>query len=281
MIEKTIRGEAIPALGFGTFELTGPDGEAAIRTAIEIGYRQIDTAIRYGNEAEVGRAIAAAGVPRGELFVTTKIWYDDLAPERVHQRVSESLERLGLDQVDLLLVHWPGRDVPLGETLAAFADEKARGRTRLIGVSNFTVPLLDEALDVHKADLFCNQVEYHPYLSQAKLLARMRRADMLLNAYQPIARGKVFQSELLQEIGRRHGKSAAQVTLRWLIQQDNVGAIPRSSRVENMRANLDIFDFELSEAEMAAIFGLARGERLSNLPWAPVWDEDDSAGAAG
>lgn len=281
MIEKTIRGEAIPALGFGTFELTGPDGEAAIRTAIEIGYRQIDTAIRYGNEAEVGRAIAAAGVPRDELFVTTKIWYDDLAPERVHQRVGESLERLGLDQVDLLLVHWPGSDVPLGETLAAFADEKARGRTRLIGVSNFTVPLLDEALDVHKADLFCNQVEYHPYLSQSKLLARMRRADMLLNAYQPIARGKVFQSELLQEIGRRHGKSAAQVTLRWLIQQDNVGAIPRSSRVENMRANLDIFDFELSEAEMAAIFGLARGERLSNLPWAPVWDEDDSAGAAG
>lgn len=281
MIEKTIRGEAIPALGFGTFELTGPEGEAAIRTAIELGYRQIDTAIRYGNEAEVGRAIAAAGVPRDELFVTTKIWYDDLAPERVHQRVGESLERLGLEHVDLLLVHWPGRDVSLGETLAAFADEKAQGRTRLIGVSNFTVALLDKALDVHKADLFCNQVEYHPYLSQAKLLARMRRADMLLNAYQPIARGKVFQSELLQEIGRRHGKSAAQVTLRWLIQQDNVGAIPRSSRVENMRANLDIFDFELSEAEMASILGLARGERLSNLPWAPEWDEEDSVGAAG
>lgn len=270
---KIIRGEAIPALGLGTFELTGPEGETAIRTAIELGYRQIDTAIRYGNEAEVGRAIRASGVPRSELFVTTKIWFNDLAPENVASRVGESLERLGLDQVDLLLVHWPTREVPLGETLAAFAEEKANGRTRLIGVSNFTVALLDEALDVHKADLFCNQVEYHPFLSQQKLLARMRRADMLLNAYQPIARGKVFKSELLNEIGRKYGKSAGQVTLRWLVQQDNVGAIPRSSRPENMRANLDIFDFELSSEDMAAIHGLARGERYSNFDWAPDWDQ--------
>lgn len=270
---KIIRGEAIPALGLGTFELTGPEGATAIRTAIELGYRQIDTAIRYGNEAEVGRAIRASGVPRSELFVTTKIWFNDLAPENVASRVGESLERLGLDQVDLLLVHWPTREVPLGETLAAFAEEKANGRTRLIGVSNFTVALLDEALDVHKADLFCNQVEYHPFLSQQKLLARMRRADMLLNAYQPIARGKVFKSELLNEIGRKYGKSAGQVTLRWLVQQDNVGAIPRSSRPENMRANLDIFDFELSSEDMAAIHGLARGERYSNFDWAPDWDQ--------
>lgn len=270
---KIIRGEAIPALGLGTFELTGPEGETAIRTAIELGYRQIDTAIRYSNEAEVGRAIRASGVPRSELFVTTKIWFNDLAPENVASRVEESLERLGLDQVDLLLVHWPTREVPLGETLAAFAEEKANGRTRLIGVSNFTVALLDEALDVHKADLFCNQVEYHPFLSQQKLLARMRGADMLLNAYQPIARGKVFKSELLNEIGRKYGKSAGQVTLRWLVQQDNVGAIPRSSRPENMRANLDIFDFELSSEDMAAIHGLARGERYSNFDWAPDWDQ--------
>jgi 2,5-diketo-D-gluconate reductase B len=270
---KIIRGETIPALGLGTFELTGPEGETAIRTAIELGYRQIDTAIRYGNEAEVGRAIRASGVPRNELFVTTKIWFNDLAPENVARRVGESLERLGFDQVDLLLVHWPARDVPLGETLAAFAEEKAKGRTRLIGVSNFTVALLDEALDVHKADLFCNQVEYHPFLSQQKLLARMRRADMLLNAYQPIARGKVFKSELLNEIGRKYGKSAGQVTLRWLVQQDHVGAIPRSSRPENMRANLDIFDFELSGEDMAAIHGLARGERYSSFDWAPDWDQ--------
>lgn len=273
MIIKTIRGAQIPALGFGTFELTGTAGENAITEAIAMGYRHIDTAIRYGNEVEVGRAIRASGVPRGELFVTTKIWFNDLAPDTVHQRVGESLERLGLDQVDLLLVHWPSKDIPLGETLAAYAEEKARGRTRLIGVSNFTLAHLDEALEVHKADLFCNQVEYHPYLSQAKLLARMRAADMLLNAYQPIARGAVFQSELLQQIGARHGKSAGQVTLRWLLQQDRVGAIPRSSKPENMRANLDIFDFELSEAEMAQIHGLARGQRFSSFEWAPEWDD--------
>lgn len=277
MIWKTIRGEAVPALGIGTFELTGPEGEAAIRTAIELGYRQIDTAIRYGNEAEVGRAIRAAGVPRDELFVTTKIWPEDLAPDDVHSRVGESLERLELDQVDLLLIHWPGRDVPLGETLAAFAEEKSRGRTRLIGVSNFNAALLDEALDIHKADLFCNQVEYHPFLSQRTLLERMRRADMLLNAYQPIARARVFDSELLREIGGRYGKSAGQVALRWLVQQDRVGAIPRSSRVENMRANLDIFDFALTADEMTAIHGLARGERISNLSWSPRWDEDETA----
>ncbi|MCX8998169.1 aldo/keto reductase [Rhizobiaceae bacterium BDR2-2] len=270
---RTIRGETIPVLGFGTFELTGPEGEAAIRTALDLDYRHIDTAIRYGNEAEVGRALRASGVPRGDLFVTTKIWFNDLAPDTVSRRVAESLERLALDRVDLLLVHWPSRDIPLGETLAAFAEERAKGRTRLIGVSNFTVKLLDEALDVHKADLFCNQVEYHPFLSQQTLLERTRRADMLLNAYQPIARGKVFGCELLNELGRKYGKSAAQVTLRWLIQQDRVGAIPRSSRIDNIRANIDIFDFELSPEDMAAIHGLARGERYSRFDWEPEWDD--------
>jgi diketogulonate reductase-like aldo/keto reductase len=272
LMTKTIQGEAVPALGFGTFELKGPEGEAAIRTAIEIGYRQIDTAIRYGNEVEVGRAVRASGVPRGELFITTKIWFNDLQPETVARRVDESLDRLGFDQVDLLLIHWPTKDIPLGETLAAFAEAKAQGKTRLIGVSNFTVALLDEALDVHKAELFCNQVEYHPFLSQEKLLARMRRADMLLNAYQPIARGKVSASELLNDLGRKYGKSAGQITLRWHIQQDNVGAIPRSSRLENIRSNRDIFDFELSPEDMAAIHGLARGERYTRFDWEPDWD---------
>ncbi|SFB30526.1 Aldo/keto reductase [Rhizobium sp. NFR07] len=269
---KIVQGETIPSLGLGTFELTGPDGEAAIRTAIELGYRQIDTAIRYGNELEVGRAIRESGVPRRELFVTSKIWFNDLAPETVSCRVDEILERLGFDYVDLLLVHWPTRDVPLGETLAAFAEAKAKGKTRLIGVSNFTVALLDEALDVHKAELFCNQVEYHPFLSQQKLLDRMNRAGMLLNAYQPIARGKVFGSDLLNDLGRKYGKSAGQVTLRWLIQQDNVGAIPRSAKPENMKSNRDIFDFELSQHDMAAIHALARGERYSRFDWEPEWD---------
>ena len=269
---KTIKGEQVPAIGLGTFELTGPEGQAAIQAAIEIGYRQIDTAIRYKNEVEVGRAVRASGVPRKELFVTSKIWYDDLEPEMVAQRTTETLERLGFDYVDLLLVHWPSKTIPLGETLDAFAQEKAKGRTRLIGVSNFNSALLNEALDVHKADLFCNQVEYHPYLSQERLLETTQRAGMLLNAYQPIARGKVFSSELLNDIGRKYGKSAGQVALRWLIQQDKVGAIPRSSKPENMRANIDVFDFELTLQEMAAVHGLASGYRISDFDWAPQWD---------
>jgi len=269
---KTIQGVTIPSLGLGTFELKGPEGEVAIRTAIELGYRQIDTAIRYGNEVEVGRAVRESGVARGDLFVTSKIWFTDLDPETVAHRVDESLERLGFDYVDLLLVHWPSKTVPLGETLSAFAEAKASGKTRLIGVSNFTVALLDEALDVHKAELFCNQVEYHPYLSQEKLLKRMREAGMLLNAYQPIARGKVFNSDILVELGRKYGKSAGQVTLRWLLQQDNVGAIPRSAKPENMKSNRDIFDIELSPEDMAAIHALARGERFSRFEWEPEWD---------
>lgn len=271
---KTIKGEQVPAIGLGTFQLTGPEGEAAIRAAIELGYRQLDTAIRYGNEVEVGRAVRASGVPRQELFVTSKIWFNDLEPAMVAQRTGETLERLGFDYVDLLLVHWPSRTIPLGETLDAFAQERAKGRTRLIGVSNFTAALLDEAIDVHKADLFCNQVEYHPYLSQRKVLERTQRAGMLLNAYQPIARGKVFSSELLKQIGRKYGKSGGQAALRWLIQQDGVGAIPRSSRVENLRANLDVFDFELTPQEMAAIHGLAEGYRISDFDWAPEWDKE-------
>jgi diketogulonate reductase-like aldo/keto reductase len=272
MMIKTFQGETIPALGLGTWELSGPEGESAIRTAIELGYRQLDTAIRYGNEVEVGRAVRASGVPRSELFVTSKIWFNELAPEIVARRVDEILDRLGFDYVDLLLIHWASKEIPMGETLAAYADAKAQGKTRLIGVSNFTVALLDEALDVHKAELFCNQVEYHPFLSQAKLLARMRQADMLLNAYQPIARGKVFSSEVINAIGRKYGKSASQVTLRWHIQQDNVGAIPRSSKTENLRANLDVFDFDLSAEDMAAIHGLARGDRYTRFDWEPEWD---------
>lgn len=271
---KTIRGVAVPPLGLGTYELAGKAGEAAILSGIEIGYRHIDTASRYGNEGAVGRAIRASGVPRGDLFVTTKVWMSDLRPDDVRRSVSDSLARLQLDHVDLLLVHWPNPDIPLGETLDAFAEQKAKGRTRLIGVSNFTLPLLDEALNVHGADLFCNQVEYHPFLSQARLLERMGAADMLLMAYQPIARGAVNDTPLLQRIGARYGKTPVQVTLRWLIQQPRVGAIPRSSNPGRQAENFDIFDFTLTGEEMAAIHGLAEGRRTSDYAFAPQWDED-------
>jgi len=272
MIYRTAKGITMPALGLGTFELTGAEGIASIRSAIEYGYRHIDTAIRYGNEAEVGKAIRESGIPRDEIFVTTKIWFDSLASETVHQRIGESLERLQMDQVDLLLVHWPGTEVPMGETLAAFAEVRAAGQTRSIGVSNFTTALLDEAINVHGAELVTNQIEYHPLLAQPKLLPALRNAGMILTAYLPLARGAVFKEEVIQEIGRRHGKSAAQVSLRWLLQQDGVAAIPRSSKIENIRSNFDIFDFELDEAEMAQIAGLDRQERMVDFEWSPEWD---------
>lgn len=272
MIIKHIKGFAIPAIGLGTFRLTGSAGETAIRAAIDLGYRHLDTAINYGNEREVGSAMRASGVSRDEFFVTTKIWWTDLAPETVRRRIDESLDRLGLDQVDLLLIHWPNPRIPLGETLAALADARASGKTRAIGVSNFTCALLREAIDVHGADLVANQVEYHPFLGQPKVLPAVREAGMLLAAYAPIARGEVFRSHVLAEIGARHGKNAAQVALRWLVQQENVIAIPGSSRPENLRANIDIFDFELDAQEMDAIFALDRQERICDLDWSPEWD---------
>lgn len=272
MIYRTAKGITMPALGLGTFELTGEKGIASIRSAIEYGYRHIDTAIRYGNEAEVGTAIREAGVPREELFVTTKIWFDSLAPETVHQRIGESLERLQMDYVDLLLIHWPGTEVPMGETLGAFAEVRGAGKTRSVGVSNFTTAQLDEAINVHGAELFTNQVEYHPFLAQPKLLKSARAAGMILTAYLPIARGAVFKEQVIQDIGTRHGKSAAQVSLRWLLQQDAVAAIPRSSKIENIRSNFDIFDFELDEKEMAQISGLDRQDRMVDFDWSPEWD---------
>lgn len=272
MKNRMIKGVSVPAIGLGTFELTGSDGIRAIRAAIEAGYRHIDTAIRYGNEREVGQAIRDSGIARDELFVTTKIWFDNLAPEKVAARTAESLERLQLDHVDLLLVHWPSRETPLGETLAAFAEQRAGGRTRLIGVSNFTTALLDEAIRIHGADLFANQVEYHPFMAQPRVMTAVRDAGMLMTAYLPLARGAVFQSELLRAIGARHGKSAGQVALRWLIQQDGVAAIPRSSRIENIRANLDVFDFELDPEEMRRIAGLDEHRRLCDFAWSPAWD---------
>lgn len=272
MLVKSVCGLNVPAIGLGTFGLTGNEGEAAIRAALEMGYRHLDTAIRYGNEREVGAAIRASGLNRGELFVTTKIWPTDLAPDMVRRRVDESLERLGLDHVDLLLVHWPSKEVPLDETLSAFAEAREAGKTTAIGVSNFNTALLADALDRHGAELVTNQVEYHPYLAQPKLLPALRAAGMLMTAYLPLARGAVFDDEILAEIGRRHGKSPGQVTLRWLVQQENVLAIPRSSKLANMRANIDIFDFELSDPEMAAIHGLDRQARQVEMEWAPQWD---------
>jgi 2,5-diketo-D-gluconate reductase B len=269
MIYQTIQGEEVPALGFGTFGLEGNTGREAVAHALELGYRHIDTAESYYNEEAVGAGLQQAGVPRDEIFLTTKVGYDKLAPKAVRRSAEESLRKLQTDYVDLLLVHWPNDNIPLEETLDAFAILREEDKTRHIGVSNFTPSLLQRALD--HADLFCNQVEYHPFLGQDDLLTLCRQHDLLLTAYSPIAQGEVMDNETLQTIGERHGKSPTQVTLRWLVQQNNVAAIPRTSSAEHRASNFDIFDFSLSDDEMDRIATLAQGKRLVDPEIAPAW----------
>jgi 2,5-diketo-D-gluconate reductase B len=272
MIYRSIKGQKIPALGFGTYHLRGPEGVKAIRYALDVGYRHLDTAIRYENEAEVGHAIAESGVDRSAIFLTTKLRYVDLAGHDVRKRTAESLARLRTDHVDLLLVHWPNETIPLAETMAALAKVRALGQARHIGVSNFPTALLREAIEECGADIFTNQVEYHPFLSQNAVLDYVRARGMLLTAAVPLARGAVSDAPLLQEIAAGHGKSPAQITLRWLVQQSHVAAIPKSSQPPRIRDNFAIFDFALAEDEMAAISALGENRRLVNPQWAPAWD---------
>ena len=274
MITRSVSGIEIPALGFGTWKLSGPDCIAALRLALATGYRHIDTAQIYENEAEVGTALKESGVPRGDIFLTTKVWMTNLGARQMSASVEDSLRKLQTDYVDLLLIHWPSEDVPFAEQLQALAKLRDAGKARLIGVSNFPVALMREAVDNLGCPLACNQVEYHPYLSQKPVLDFTRTHDMLLTAYSPLARGKVAESKTLQEISARHGKSPGQVTLRWLLQQDGVAAIPKAASPGNIRANFDIFDFELSGDEMADIRALARPDgRMVHPAWAPVWDK--------
>lgn len=271
MIHVDTHGVRIPALGLGTFGLNGRVAEQMVGHALGIGYRHIDTAQMYGNEAEVGEAIEASPVPRDEVWLTTKIWPDHFRDGALQRAAEQSVRRLRTEP-DLLLLHWPNRDVPLDETVGALNDAKQRGLTRHVGISNFTTALIRQAVAHSEAPLLVNQVEYHPYLDQGAVLQELRRHGMALTAYSPIARGRVFEEPTLHEIGLAHGKNAGQVTLRWLLQQ-GVIAIPRSSREANVAANLDIFDFALSEDEMAQIATLAHPEgRMLRPATAPDWD---------
>ncbi len=266
------KGSRIPAIGLGTWELRGRTCARLVEQALRLGYRHIDTAQAYDNEREVGAALRASGIARGEVFVTTKVWTSHFAPHHLERSVKESLNKLRLNEVDLLLLHWPNPRVPLSETLDALAHVRKLGMSRHIGVSNFTVALMEEAIHKCPAPLVCNQVEFHPYLDQTKVREACDRHDMALVAYSPIAKGRVRKDELLAGIGRAHGKTAAQVCLRWLVQQ-KVSAIPRTSRLERLSENLEIFDFELSEAEMAAISAMgSRDGRLTDFGFSPKWD---------
>jgi 2,5-diketo-D-gluconate reductase B len=262
---------SIPLVGLGTWQLNGRECARLTEQAIRLGYRHIDTAQMYGNEREVGEGVRASGL-RSQVVVTTKVQPASLAPRELERSVKESLAHLRLDAIDLLLIHWPNPRVPLSETLGAMAKMKQAGYVRHLGVSNFTVALLEEANQVSPEPLVCNQIECHPYLDQSKVIAACRKHDMAVVAYSPIARGKAKGDDVLERIGKAHGKTAAQICLRYLVQQ-HVVVIPRTSKVERLEENIAIFDFELTEAEMQAVRNLAgRDGRMVDWEWSPKWD---------
>jgi 2,5-diketo-D-gluconate reductase B len=256
MEHQTIKGEKVPSLGLGTYRLSGEQCTRAVECALALGYRHIDTAQMYRNEGEVGRGVQNSSVDREEVFLVTKVWPSDFSRDDVLRKTRESLRKLGTDYVDLLLMHWPSQDVPLKETLGTMTELKEEGSVRHIGVSNFPPQMVEEAAE--HTEVFCNQVEYHPHKAQDDLLEQAKKMDYLLTAYRPIARGEVSDDETLREIGEAHGKTPAQVALRWLIQQEKVAAIPKATSEEHLEGNLNVFDFELSDEEMKRIFGLRR-----------------------
>jgi len=273
MLYIDVKGARIPALGFGTWPLSGESGASAVETALAVGYRHIDTAQLYGNEAEVGAGVKRSSVPRGDIWITTKLARNNLAAAEVKRSADESLKKLGTDYVDLLLIHWPVTTVPLGETLGAMAELRKVGKARFIGVSNFTVALLDEAIGKHRADIVCDQVEYHPFLNQRAVLGAVRKHGLMLTAYSPVARGRAAEDKVLQAIGRKHGKSATQVALRWLVEQKNVAAVPKAGTRAHAEANFAIFDFALDADDRARIDKLGGNDRIVDIAgWAPDWD---------
>ncbi|MBA2666934.1 MAG: aldo/keto reductase [Trueperaceae bacterium] len=261
-------GSDVAVLGLGTWQMRGDACTAGVERALALGYRHIDTAQGYLNEAEVGEGMRRSGVPRDDVFLTTKLRPRNFRKRDVIDSTHESLTALGVETVDLLLMHWPNPEVPLEETLGAMRDLRDRGAIRHIGVSNFPPSLAERACEL--TEMFTNQVEYHPYLSQGALLRQAERLDYLVTAYSPLAQGRAGDDVVLQEIGAAHHKTPGQVALRWLIQQAHVLAIPKAASADNQRANIEIFDFELSEEEMAAVAGLDRDERLTddmNVDW--------------
>jgi len=250
-------GAKIPLLGLGTWDLRGRTCARIVEQALRLGYRHIDTAEMYDNEREVGEGLHASGVKRGDVFVTTKIWPDHFAPRELERAARESLSRLRLREVDLLLLHWPNPRISLADTLGALCKVKHEGLTRHIGLSNFTVALIDKALQLATEPLVCDQIECHPFLDQSKVIAACRQHGMAVVAYSPIAQGKASGDRVLARIGGAHNKTAAQVCLRFLVQQ-NIVVIPRTSKTERLSENAAIFDFALSSQEMAEIAALAR-----------------------
>jgi 2,5-diketo-D-gluconate reductase B len=261
----------IPRLGFGTWQIDGPTVTEAVADALALGYRHIDTARMYGNEREVGEGLRASGVPRDEVWVTTKVFYDQLEPDRLRRSAEASLADLGLDHVDLLLIHWPNPTIALGDSLAALHRARQDGLTKHIGVANFPSALLREA--IAEFPIACNQVEYHPYLAQRAVLDAAHSHGVVVTAYSPLGSGGLLNEPVLAEIARARGATPAQVCLRWLLDQTGVAAIPKAASHEHRAENLAALDLApLTYEERAAVDGLARGKRFINPSFAPEWD---------
>jgi len=260
----TAHGAQIPALGFGTSPMTGSMSPDEIVAALKAGYRHIDAARKYGTEPIVGEGLRRSGVPRQDIFLTTKVSHENLHAADFAKSVDDSLKALNTDYVDLLLVHWPNPEIPLGETMPALAKARQQGKARHVGVANFNIALLDQAIKLCPEPLVCLQAECHPYLDQSKLLAAVRQRGLAFVAYCPLGRGRLFSDPVLAEIAQSRGRSIAQIALRWLMQQ-GLGAIPRSSNPQRIADNFKVFDFTLGDDEMRRISALRRATgRIAN-----------------
>lgn len=267
-------GANIPALGLGTWPMKGDECIQAVSHALKIGYRHIDTAAMYGNEEAVGEGLRRSGIKRDHIFVTTKVWWTDIDDGTLQRSAQESLRKLGLAQVDLLLIHWPNPQVPLASSIKALCTVKKHGLARHTGIANFPSRMVDEAVELASEPLVANQCEYHPYLDQSAVLATMRKYRSAFVSYSPLGRGGLLDDETIAMIAARHGKTPAQIVLRWHVQQQGVCAIPKSATPARIEENFAIFDFSLSDAEMSALSSLARPDgRVIDPDFAPQWDK--------
>jgi len=269
---KTIQGLDVPEIGLGTFKLIGKQCEQTVKKALQLGYRHIDTAQMYKNEIEVGRAIKSSRVEREEVFITTKLWHTNLDHDDVLTTAEDSLRSLETDYVDLLLIHWPNSQYDLNKTLEAMLILRDQGKVLNIGVSNFPMNLLKKANEEIGAPVFCNQVEYHPFLGQFDLLDYAAENDIMVTAYSPLAQGRVTEDPLLNKLAEKYGKTPAQIALRWLIEQEQVVAIPKASSTEHLEENMDVYDFHLEDDDFYAIDDLDKNNRLISPDFAPEWD---------
>ncbi|MEA3099481.1 aldo/keto reductase [Caballeronia mineralivorans] len=274
MQNVNVGSAAIPAIGFGTYGMSGADVYRLIPAVLRAGFRHVDTAQIYGNEGEIGDCVAASGIPRSEIFLTTKVWVSNYSERFFEASVNESLRKLKTDYLDLLLLHWPQSDVSLAEQIAGLNAVARAGKVRHIGVSNFNRALMTESIRLSAVPLVTNQFEYHPYLNQSLLIESTLQAGLAVTGYCGMAIGRVFSDPTLKEIAARHDKTIAKIVLRWLVQQRGIVALSRTTRIDRLAQNLAVFDFELDGADMAAIHSLATTDsRIVDPPrLAPLWD---------